>query len=125
MKLDSKILITIFLVSFIGNCGFIVAETFVVKKKKNQPINKIKQDYADEVAEMIRMIPHMHKKLAQIQEQLIDELYSLIDNNNKTSKEHLQTHLNKARELKQYFIQEFDQVLPKKTSFLVPPTSLK
>ena len=102
---------------FISGCyGGQTEESFIVKKKKpQQSINKIKEQYADELAELIRMIPGMQRQLADLQESLIDELYGLLENDMHLSKVELDSHVKKARELRSYLAQECTTLDAKKS----------
>ena len=101
-------------------CGFVVAETFVVSKKKpqKQSMNKLKENYADELAELIRIIPGLQKQLADIQERLINELYSLLDNDMQASKVELDSRICNAQELRCFLGCELNQALPSKSAFI-------
>lgn len=82
--------------------GVLAAESFVVDKRKpqKQSLNKLKEDYADELAGIVRTIPALQKQLAEIQELLIDQLYDLLNNDTQLSKIELDARTCKARELR-------------------------
>lgn len=110
--------------------GFMVAENFVVNKKKpqKQSMNKLKENYADELAELIRIIPGLQKQLANIQEQFINELYTVLDNDIQLSKGELDSCICKAKELRSFLDTEFVCSLPTKSAFIKPapvPEKLK
>lgn len=82
-------------------------ESFIVKKKKpHQSVNKLKEQYGDELANIIRVIPQLQKQLADLQEHLIDELSSLLENDLNICKIDLDTRLKKAADLRSYLSQD-------------------
>ena len=107
------------LVSGIVLSGFLVAENFVVNKKKpqKQSMNKLKETYADQLAELIRIIPGLQKQLADIQERLIHELYSLLNDEMQVSKIELNSRICKAQDLRCCLEHEANQTLPIKSAF--------
>jgi hypothetical protein len=102
----------------------LAAESFVVNKRKpqNQSMNKLKENYADELACLVRMIPEMQKQLADLQERLIDELYTLINNEIDAGKIEIDSRTCKAQELRCFFEKDYQSVLPIKTAFLPKKT---
>ena len=110
------------LVSGIVLSGFLVAENFVVNKKKpqKQSMNKLKETYADELAELIRIIPGLQKQLADIQERLIHELYSLLNDEIQVGKVELDSRIGKAQELRCCLEHDSSQTLPIKSAFVKP-----
>lgn len=98
------------------------AENFLVNKKKpqNQSMNKLKENYADELADLVRIIPGLQKQLADLQERLINELYSLLENDTKLGKVELDSYTCKAQELRCFLEQEYEHSLPVKSSFIRP-----
>lgn len=92
-------------------------ESFVVKKKNpKQSVSKLKELYASELGELIRMVPKMQKQLAEIQECLIDELSSLLENDLHISKIDLDARVKKSHELRSYMNQDM-AILDSKTAF--------
>lgn len=66
-----------------------------------QSSSKLKNQYGQELAETISMIPELHKTLATIQEKLIRELTCLLDNDVQVTKTELDTRINNLCGLKQ------------------------
>lgn len=114
-------------VSGIALWGFVAAESFVINKKKpqKQSMNKLKENYADELAELVRIIPGLQKQLADLQERLINELYSLLDNDVQASKVELDSRICKAQELRCFLEQESSHSLSAKSSFIRHATETK
>jgi ABC-type multidrug transport system fused ATPase/permease subunit len=97
-----------------------LAEDFVIKKRKpqTQSMNKLKEDYANELAELIKMIPHLQKQFAALQEDLINELYKIIDDEIKYSKAEIDALTYKTHELGVFLEQLSDTSLPAKSLFI-------
>ncbi len=74
---------------------------FVISKKNPQKksMNKLKENYADELAELIRSIPRLHKQLADLQGKIIAELDDLINDTMQLGKVELDARIGKAHEL--------------------------
>lgn len=105
-------------VTFILSCAVLAEESFIVKKSKpQQSFSKLKQQYADELAELIRMVPRMQKQLADIQERMINELCSLMENDLTITKVDLDARVHKSRELRSYLSQE-SKTLESKIAFI-------
>jgi hypothetical protein len=104
---------------FVGSTT-LFAEDFVIKKRKpqTQSMNKLKEDYANELAELIKIIPQLQKQLAALQEDLIDELYKLIDDEIKHSKCEVDSLTYKTQELRCFLEQIRDNSLPAKSLFI-------
>lgn len=104
---------------FVGSTT-LFAEEFIIKKRKpqTQSMNKLKEDYANELAELIKMIPQLQKQLAALQEDLIDELYKLIDDEIKYSKCEIDSLTYKTQELRCFLEQIRDNSLPAKSLFI-------
>jgi hypothetical protein len=100
--------------------GAVVAETFVVNKKKpqNQSLYKLKENYADELAELVRIIPDMQKQLADLQQRCINELSLLLDDDMKLSKAVIDGRTCKAQELRCFMEHDYQHVLPAKAAFI-------
>lgn len=95
-----------------------MAENFVVNKRKpqNQSMNKLKEDYATELAELVRMIPGLQKQLADLQERLIAELYTIFDDTITIGKVEIDSRTCKAHELRCFLEQNCGQALSVKSS---------
>ena len=100
--------------------AFMRAETFVVNKKKpqKQSMNKLKEHYGDELAELIRIIPGLQKQLADLQERLINELDALLDDSMQISKIELDSRTCQAQELRCFLENEISCSLPTKSAFV-------
>ncbi len=92
----------------------------MVKKKspQKQSMNKLKENYADELAELVRIIPQLQKQLADIQMHLIDELCDLLDNDIQIGKVELDLRIGKAQELRRFLENESSCSLPSKSAFI-------
>lgn len=99
----------------------VLAEDFVIKKRKpqTQSMNKLKEDYANELGELIRIIPQLQKQLAALQENLIDELYKLMDDEITYSKCEIDTLTYKTQELRCFLQQIRDNSLPEKSLCII------
>jgi hypothetical protein len=106
-------------ISFVGST-ILCAEDFVIKKRKPQAqsMSKLKDDYANELAGLIKMIPQLQKQLAALQEDLIDELYKLIDDEITYSKCEIDGLTYKTQELCCFLEQIRDNSLPAKSLFI-------
>ncbi len=100
--------------------GYITAETFVVNKKKpqKQSMSKLKEQYGDELAELIRIIPGLQKTLADLQERLINELYILLDDDMNLNRVELDAHICKAQDLRCFLDTEVNCLLTEKSAFI-------
>ena len=110
-----------FIVTCVILLGFCVnAQNFVVNKKnpQKQSMNKLKENYADELADSIKLISGLQKQLASLQEQLIDELYRLLDDDIDATKKELDKRISCANDLKIYLENELQCSLPSKSSFM-------
>jgi len=118
MNLRSHVLSIAIISIFLS--GSMTAETFVVNKKKpqKQSMNKLKEQYGDELAELIRIIPGLQKTLADLQERLIDELYKLLDDDMNLSKIELDVHICKAQELRCFLDNEVNNSITQKSVFI-------
>lgn len=105
-------------VILLGLCAS--AQNFVVNKKnpQKQSMNKLKENYADELADSIKLISGLQKQLASLQEQLIDELYRLLDDDIDATKKELDKRISCANDLKVYLENELQCLLPSKSSFM-------
>jgi len=105
-------------VILLGIC--VSAQNFVVNKKnpQKQSMNKLKEQYADELADSIKLISGLQKHLACLQEQLIDELYRLLDYDLDATKKELDRRITSANNLKIYLENELHGSLPSKSSFM-------
>jgi hypothetical protein len=81
-------------------------------------MNKLKEQYADELADSIKLISGLQKQLASLQEQLIDELYCLLDDDICATKKELDRRISCANDLKIYLENELHCSLPSKSSFV-------
>ena len=87
-------------------------------------MNTLKENYANELAELVSMIPEMQKKIADLQQRLINELYTLLENDITLSKTEIDCRTCKAQELRCFLEDEFGNVMTSKASF-VPQYSKK
>jgi DNA repair exonuclease SbcCD ATPase subunit len=101
------------------------AQNFVVRKKDplKQSMNKLKEQYAEEIARAVKLIPSLQKQLASLQEQLIDELYRLFEDDIDATKKELDKRIGCVQELRTYLEQDVQSCLPSKCSFLKPAVS--
>jgi hypothetical protein len=97
-------------------CG----ENFVVKKRKphNQSMNKLKENYAQELADLVKLVPKLQKQLATLQEDLIEELYKAMDDELSCTKCEIDGLTCKTQELRCFLEQMCENSLPSKSSFL-------
>ena len=100
--------------------AMVYAEDFVVKKRKpqSQSMNKLKEDYANELAELVKLIPRLQKQLAALQEDLIEQLYKIIDDEFNGTKCEIDMLTCKAEELRCFLEQVSGTSLPAKSSFI-------
>ncbi len=118
MKYKKYTMFIVLCVILVGLC--VHAQNFVVNKKnpQKQSMNKLKEQYADELADSIKLISGLQKQLASLQEQLIDELYCLLDDDICATKKELDRRISCANDLKIYLENELHCSLPSKSSFV-------
>ena len=88
------------------------SESFVIKKKKAQKgpsIAKLQEQYAQELTELIKLVPTLHTKLAALQQELIENLQVLLEDLQPAQKNELEHDLKKARELHSTMMIAFDE----------------
>jgi hypothetical protein len=81
-------------------------------------MNKLKENYAQELADLVKLIPQLQKQLASLQENLIDELYKIIDDELTYTKCEIDGLACKTQELRSFLEQVSGNSLPAKSSFL-------
>ena len=118
MKIETSLRVAVlFLFALTVLC---CAEDFVVKKRRpqSQSMNKLKEDYANELAELIKLIPRFQKQLAALQEDLIEQLYKIIDDELNGTKCEIDMLTCKTGELRCFLEQVSGTSLPAKSSFI-------
>ncbi len=90
-------------------CGcWLIAENFVVKKKKNS-VPVLKDECYDAFGQSFKLLPRTSKLIAEIQEIEIDKIYEYLEGNKhsffaSTNKEQLQKCLNKIQQFNEQMI---------------------
>lgn len=109
----------------ITSIALIAEQSFVIKKDKKKKVSSIKvlkEQYAKEAGELIKVVPKVHKHMARLQRELIKDLDDLLNN---VSSSHVATLSKEQLELRSknivqltHQMQEFDGQLNKICSSL-------
>lgn len=81
------------------SCWLIVAESFIIKKKPRVSVSALKEQCCDAFGQLLKTIPQLLKRMAQVQEFGINRIYELIEGDKQSvfanaSKEELQQWLS-------------------------------
>ena len=107
---------------FLCCAGIVLAESFVVKKKKGPSRNSLNEKYAQVGGELTKLLPDVHKHIAKLQSALIDDIYELLEGDKnsglgKITKEQMQTRTEKVVQLSEC-IRAFDEQITQAVTFL-------
>jgi len=103
----------------------VAEQSFVIKKEKKKRVpsmNTLKERYAQNAGELIKVVPKVEKHLVKLHKSVINDLYDLLNNVSdgdvaSLSKEQLSARSNKVVQLT-HQLEKFDELLKDVNSLL-------